>query len=305
MLVFIGYFFMWLGYILLAILALLVILALLPIKVDLYYGHEEKWAQVRCLFLKYRISLDSLEDLTRRFKKADKTPKEGKSPQQDTGGPPQDVHLHKKTVSSPKDEPLKKGSIHPEGESREAVLSHSGKAGIPHGPESKNHSWDPPQAPQAPPLPDQPGPLPLPRAAQVPSLSEKYNPSYWLAQYQLFKGMYKDGQRVLPRLLKRISFHRVETTLAFSIDDPYYNAQLYGHAWAAEALVHRVLCQHFRKVRRHSFKVESSFKGYSFDVQARWTLGFCLAGLISALVLSLKDLLAIRKKWNSRGKTPA
>jgi len=265
------------GILLLGILALLVVLLFVPAKLQVRWNDDERFAEGRFLFLKYRYPLDFLN--------------KKESAETEVSG----TNLAKKptqTSETPKrnDSPVK-------------TVTHDLE---PKQPESLSKRFKPPAALQA----KRPfKPLKAPKPLKLFKLPRLKIPNPSKAVQRLTKLRSKlhhyleiavEGKPVLFRILKKIKIKRAQTKLHYSIDSPVHTAQLMGLMWASEANVHAFLRRHFKKVQHHDFDLKSDFTGNHLDVGLDYVITIRPIDLVVVALKSLTELKTIKKMLSNK-----
>jgi hypothetical protein len=282
MLYWIGQIFLWLGYLILGLLVLIILLSLIPIRIEVKVDRQQKWAEARYTFFKYRIDLDEILN------------KDGTEEDEEISER-SETAFSEESVAELVEEKETKEYRHMTGsktESPKFLEPEPVKAA-----ESGFHGFEAPPIPAAPESPRIPKALKFRKAF---ALHDKMSPTYWIEQYRIFKSMYHRAVKVLDRVLAKITFKHLESVLYFSVEEPFLNARLMGGIWAAEANIHRLVRHYFRKVERHRFEIKSPFKGYETFLEVSFLLSFSLAGIFVAALTSIKDLWALKKQWDAR-----
>ncbi|MGL4373940.1 MAG: hypothetical protein ACRCS6_09175 [Turicibacter sp.] len=105
------------------------------------------------------------------------------------------------------------------------------------------------------------------------------------------------GRRLIYRLIGRIHVHKIVTSLKFNVEDPMLNGYLYGGLWTVSGHLFHYVTSHVKKVDELDYDIQTQFSGNNIFVTLECIVSITLADIILVLLLSLKDLLIIRKTY--------
>ncbi len=109
------------------------------------------------------------------------------------------------------------------------------------------------------------------------------------------KVILKEAKTILIRLTTRIKVKKLESDIEFSLDDAMTTGCLLGFAWAVQANIYRFIECYVKKIERYHFDVKSKFSGNSIFLNLSCILSFRIVDIIIVLILSLEELLTIKK----------
>lgn len=102
-------------------------------------------------------------------------------------------------------------------------------------------------------------------------------------------------KKILYRFLSCFKINRLDSTLHFSIDDPFINAQLLAVFLAIEANCYRFLQKRLKKTDHHRFNISSQFAGNQLFLETSCIVSVRIGDIMMAALLSLKNILKIKK----------
>lgn len=109
------------------------------------------------------------------------------------------------------------------------------------------------------------------------------------------KVILKEGKTILIRLTTRIKVRKLESDIEFSLDDAMTTGCLLGFAWSVQANIYRFIERYVKKIEHYRFDVKSKFSGNSIFLNLSCILSFRIVDIIIVLILSLEELLTIKK----------
>ena len=109
------------------------------------------------------------------------------------------------------------------------------------------------------------------------------------------KVILKEAKTILIRLTTRIKVKKLESDIEFSLDDAMTTGCLLGFAWAVQANIYRFIERYVKKIEHYHFDVKSKFSGNSIFLNLSCILSFRIVDIIIVLILSLEELLTIKK----------
>ena len=109
------------------------------------------------------------------------------------------------------------------------------------------------------------------------------------------KVIVKEAKTILIRLTTRIKIKRLESDIEFSLDDAMTTGCLLGFMWSVQANIYRFIERYVKKIDHYHFDVKSKFSGNSIFLNLSCILSFRIVDIIIVLILSLEELLTIKK----------
>ena len=267
----------WMVYFFIGLLALLIGLIWVRIKVELKFTKQEQWLEMRFLILKYRI--DFKEGLTTKERSYLKPKLSKRRKKKATLKMPEE--FQNGYEGNPRVEPLKSEFMNAndsDSKYSEKAADVKGKRGWLKAPKSLRR-------------------LKAPEVIRL-NILERMKVSYYLAQYQRFKGIFKETKLIFYRLLKRIRIYHLDSLLHFNVDDPMLNAQLMAVLWSLEANLHRFIKQRFRRLDKHQFNIKSEFDGQDLFLETSCLVSFRIIDIIVVILGSLKEIFTIKRMIN-------
>jgi len=256
------------GTVLLVLLGLVILLLFVPVQVRVRWEKEDRYAEGRFLFFKYRYELDFL--------------------------------------NGPKSEPSKP-VFASEGPQARTVISDEAAEIEASLPKIEKYEEPPAEAAPAKRSLKAPfafkakRPFKMFKALKAPSL-KAHSPSKAFASFAKLRSklhrymeIFFEGKPILYRLLKQVKVKRADCRLHYSVSSPVLTAQLMGLLWATEAQLYGFFKRRFKKVKHHRFDLRSDFTGDYLDVGIDYIASVRPIDVLLVGLRSLAELKALRR----------